>query len=127
MGDAEYTFAQARARLEDIVGQVRKKDMSLERSLDLLEEGVRLANVCTEQIDQSEWRAVAEELEAEANRADETASGAQVDSATDAWMAEPRVTESAGVDETRDPADPAGPLGADVGDDDGEPEPISEQ
>ena len=58
MGDAEYTFAQARARLEDIVGQVRKKDMSLESSLDLLEEGVRLANACTEQIDQSEWRVV---------------------------------------------------------------------
>jgi exodeoxyribonuclease VII small subunit len=61
MGDAEYTFAQARARLEDIVGQVRKKDMSLEHSLDLLEEGVRLASACTEQIDQSEWRALAEE------------------------------------------------------------------
>ena len=62
MGDAEYTFAQARARLEDIVGQVRKKDVSLEHSLDLLEEGVRLAGVCTEQIDQSEWRAASEEL-----------------------------------------------------------------
>ncbi len=61
MGDSEYTFAQARARLEDIVGQVRKKDMSLEHSLDLLEEGVRLASACTEQIDQSEWRALAGE------------------------------------------------------------------
>jgi len=66
MADADYTFTQARARLEDIVGQVRKKDMSLESSLDLLEEGVRLASACTEQIDQSEWRAVAEEVEAEA-------------------------------------------------------------
>jgi exodeoxyribonuclease VII small subunit len=61
MGDTEYTFATARTRLEDIVTEVRKKDLSLESSLDLLEEGVRLANTCTEQIDQSEWRSLAEE------------------------------------------------------------------
>jgi exodeoxyribonuclease VII small subunit len=65
MGDTEYTFAQARTRLEDIVTEVRKKDLSLESSLDLLEEGVRLANSCTEQIDQSEWRSVSEEAQAE--------------------------------------------------------------
>ncbi len=66
MADADYTFAQARARLDDIVSQVRKKDTSLEKSLDLLEEGVRLANACTEQIDQSEWRAAAADPSAEA-------------------------------------------------------------
>jgi exodeoxyribonuclease VII small subunit len=52
----EQGFAQARARLEEIVVQVRKKDTSLEQSLDLLEEGVRLANMCTELVDHSEWR-----------------------------------------------------------------------
>jgi exodeoxyribonuclease VII small subunit len=46
----EHSFATARARLEEIVSQVRKKDTSLEKSLDLLEEGVRLANQCTELI-----------------------------------------------------------------------------
>jgi exodeoxyribonuclease VII small subunit len=61
MADERYTFAQARERLEEIVTQVRKKDVSLEQSLDLLEEGVRLANVCTELSDHSEWRSVAEE------------------------------------------------------------------
>lgn len=81
MGDAEYTFAQARARLEDIVGQVRKKDMSLEHSLDLLEEGVRLASACTEQIDQSEWRALAEESQQGSN--DETADSAPMESVND--------------------------------------------
>ena len=35
--------------------QVRKKDTSLEKSLDLLEEGVRLANQCTELIDHADW------------------------------------------------------------------------
>ena len=34
---------------------MRKKDVSLERSLDLLEEGVALANRCTELIDQAAW------------------------------------------------------------------------
>ena len=37
------------------MAQVRKKDTSLEKSLDLLEEGVRLANACTEQIDHADW------------------------------------------------------------------------
>ena len=55
MPDTEYTFAEARSRLEDIVSEVRKKDMPLEASLDLLEEGVRLANACTELIDHQDW------------------------------------------------------------------------
>ena len=61
MADERYNFSQARTRLEEIVTQVRKKDTSLEKSLDLLEEGVRLANVCTELSDHSEWRTVVEE------------------------------------------------------------------
>jgi len=67
MTENDYTFDQARARLEEIVTQVRKKDVSLEKSLDLLEEGVRLANVCTELSDHTEWRRVVAETEGEAN------------------------------------------------------------
>lgn len=55
MTDESYSFSTARTRLEDIVAQVRKKDTSLEKSLDLLEEGVRLANACTELIDHQDW------------------------------------------------------------------------
>jgi exodeoxyribonuclease VII small subunit len=55
MADESHSFASTRARLEDIVTQVRKKDTSLEQSLDLLEEGVRLANACTELIDHQDW------------------------------------------------------------------------
>jgi exodeoxyribonuclease VII small subunit len=55
MTDESHSFASTRARLEDIVTQVRKKDTSLEKSLDLLEEGVRLANACTELIDHQDW------------------------------------------------------------------------
>lgn len=59
MSDESYGFTQAKVRLEEIVTQVRKKDTSLEKSLDLLEEGVRLANRCTELIDQADWDAAA--------------------------------------------------------------------
>ena len=55
MSDDTYSFSTARARLDEIVTQVRKKDTSLEKSLDLLEEGVRLANACTELIDHADW------------------------------------------------------------------------
>lgn len=65
MGEETQSFTQARVRLEEIVTQVRKKDTSLEQSLDLLEEGVRLANACTELIDHTEWRAAVAEQEAE--------------------------------------------------------------
>lgn len=57
MPEESYSFTQARLRLEEIVTQVRKKDVSLETSLDLLEEGVRLANQCTELIDSADWEA----------------------------------------------------------------------
>jgi len=57
MPEESYGFAQTRVRLEEIVTQVRKKDTSLEKSLDLLEEGVRLANQCTELIDHADWEA----------------------------------------------------------------------
>ena len=55
MSDESYSFSAAKTRLDEIVTQVRKKDTSLEKSLDLLEEGVRLANVCTELIDHADW------------------------------------------------------------------------
>lgn len=64
MADEKYTFSQARVRLEEIVAQVRKKDVSLEKSIELLEEGVRLANQCTELSDHSEWQTVVEEQQA---------------------------------------------------------------
>ena len=61
----EISFEQALERLESIVTQVKRQDVSLDESLDLLEEGVRLANVCTEKTDHSYWR---EELERPVDR-----------------------------------------------------------
>ncbi|MDY0341520.1 MAG: exodeoxyribonuclease VII small subunit [Coriobacteriia bacterium] len=54
MADEKYTFGTARIRLEEIAAEARKKDTSLEKSLDLLEEGVRLANICTELVDHTD-------------------------------------------------------------------------
>jgi len=64
MSDDRSTFETTRARLEDIVIQVRRKDVSLEQSLDMLEEAVRLVNQCNDLIDQTSFRApIAEGLE----------------------------------------------------------------
>jgi exodeoxyribonuclease VII small subunit len=62
MAEDRDTYEATRARLEEIAVAVRKKDVSLEKSIELLEEGVRLANLCTEQIDQVE---LAQAVEAE--------------------------------------------------------------
>ena len=64
MTDERSTFETAKARLEDIVVRVRRKDVSLEQSLDMLEEAVRLVNQCNELIDQTSWRAPADEADA---------------------------------------------------------------
>jgi exodeoxyribonuclease VII small subunit len=65
VSDERSTFEVARARLEDIVLQARRKDVSLERSLDLLEEAVRLVNQCNELIDQTSFRAPAPDADTE--------------------------------------------------------------
>jgi exodeoxyribonuclease VII small subunit len=59
VSDDRSTFETTRARLEDIVLQVRRKDVSLEQSLDMLEEAVRLVNQCNDLIDQTSFRAPA--------------------------------------------------------------------
>jgi exodeoxyribonuclease VII small subunit len=92
MTDENYTFTQARTRLEEIVSQVRSKDVSLEKSLDLLEEGVRLANICTEQSDHTEWRSVigdedGEEATAAAEASSENEDGAPEPADQDAGSA----------------------------------------
>jgi exodeoxyribonuclease VII small subunit len=97
MADESYSFSTARTRLDAIVTQVRKKDTSLEKSLDLLEEGVRLANACTELIDHADWVAAEGTVPAAVETADAVtdASGPNDD-------AESEVAEDSG-----DPADEA--------------------
>lgn len=73
MADEKYTFETARIRLEEIAAEVRKKDTSLEKSLDLLEEGVRLANICTELVDHTDMTVAPAPVSGEAGDADSPA------------------------------------------------------
>ncbi len=50
------SFEAALERLDEIVAQVKQEDVSIDRSLELLEEGVKLANACTEKTDHTYWR-----------------------------------------------------------------------
>jgi exodeoxyribonuclease VII small subunit len=59
--DRRSSYARTRERLEEIVTQVKAKDMPLEKSLDLYEEALRLGSVCAEMIDRTDFSA--EELE----------------------------------------------------------------
>ncbi|MGN0073235.1 MAG: exodeoxyribonuclease VII small subunit [Coriobacteriales bacterium] len=62
---AEYgSFSEVRARLDEIVTEVRKKELSLEKSLDLYEEAIKLGNRAAELVDKPEFSP--EELEQEA-------------------------------------------------------------
>jgi exodeoxyribonuclease VII small subunit len=96
MTDESYSFSTARTRLEEIVAQVRKKDTSLEKSLDLLEEGVRLANACTELIDHQDWvSSAAPVVEAEADTTTEsTPVAAEEPSDPESEVAEPAVFDA---------------------------------
>ena len=49
------TFGEVRARLDEIVTEVRKKDLSLEKSLDLYEEAIKLGNRCAELVDKPDY------------------------------------------------------------------------
>lgn len=65
MAEDQYaTFSEVRARLDEIVVEVRKKNLSLEKSLDLYEEAIQLGNRCAELVDKPDYTA----QEAEAAR-----------------------------------------------------------
>lgn len=53
--EAYETFGEVRARLDEIVVEVRNKDLSLEKSLDLYEEAIKLGNRCAELVDKPDY------------------------------------------------------------------------
>lgn len=55
MPESDRSFTDVRLELEDIVSQVRDKDTSLEKSLDLFEKAIRLGNDAFELIDRVEF------------------------------------------------------------------------
>jgi exodeoxyribonuclease VII small subunit len=55
--DNTSAYARTRERLEEIVVQVKAKDIPLEKSLDLYEEALRLGSSCAEMIDRTDFSA----------------------------------------------------------------------
>jgi exodeoxyribonuclease VII small subunit len=53
-GMAEKKFEAALARLEEIVGELEKGELSLEQSLKLFEEGIKLARICSARLEEAE-------------------------------------------------------------------------
>jgi len=53
--DNQSSFNKTRERLEEIVTQIKAKDMPLEKSLDLYEEALRLGSECAELIDRTDF------------------------------------------------------------------------
>ncbi|MBU0490360.1 MAG: exodeoxyribonuclease VII small subunit [Chloroflexi bacterium] len=56
MTDEQITFEQALARLEEMVSRLEAGNLSLEESIALFEEGMRLAQVCGTRLDEAELR-----------------------------------------------------------------------
>lgn len=52
---AYQSFDQITERLDEIVGQVRNKDTSLERSLDLFDEAIALGSKAVDLVDTTEF------------------------------------------------------------------------
>lgn len=52
---SSISFNQALNRLEEISEQVRKKEVSLDDSLEFLEESIKLASFCNQHIDYTAW------------------------------------------------------------------------
>jgi exodeoxyribonuclease VII small subunit len=50
----QEAFEDALKRLEEIVQQMESGDLTLENSLGLFEEGVRLTRVCSQRLDEAE-------------------------------------------------------------------------
>lgn len=53
---AEKKFETALARLEEIVTDLEKGELSLEQSLKLFEEGVKLARLCNARLEEAEGK-----------------------------------------------------------------------
>ena len=68
------SYTQQKERLEEIVLQIRAKDVPLEKSLDLYDEALAIGTRCVEQLERTDF--TAEELESVAENPEVDLSGA---------------------------------------------------
>jgi len=52
----DMKFEEALVRLEEIVKKMEDGDLTLEKSLDAFEEGIKLSRFCTKKLDEAERR-----------------------------------------------------------------------
>ena len=93
------TFAEVRARLEEIVTEVRNTDVPLEKSLDLYEEAVRLGGICSDMVDKTNYSV--EEAEA-INLASDVEGADQSEVTEDGATGEEAVSPDDAVPEAQD-------------------------
>ena len=101
MEESSSSYGRLRDRLEEIVEQVRSKDVPLEKSLDLYEEALRLGSLAAEMIDHTDFsqsELLAHDLEEELEDAVDLA-------AADLAAADPAAADLAAADLAA--ADPA--------------------
>ncbi|MDY4040565.1 MAG: exodeoxyribonuclease VII small subunit [Collinsella sp.] len=83
------TFDDITERLDEIVSQVRSKDTSLERSLDLFDEAIKLGSEAVDMVDRFELSPREEELlDASEAGATPAAAGAEAEAASEPTPAE---------------------------------------
>jgi len=78
--DDQSSYTHLRKELEDIVLQVRSKDVPLEKCLDLFDEALRLGGQCAEAIDRTDFSL--EELEDDVPEAKRPVQGGDDDNDT---------------------------------------------
>jgi len=52
--NVQYKYEEAITRLEKIIEQLEKGDLTLEQSLEFFEEGVRLTKICSKILDEAD-------------------------------------------------------------------------
>lgn len=86
MADTQGNFDDLTMRLDEIIQQVRSKDTSLERCLDLFDEAIEIGSRAVDMVDTLELTPREEDQLAEANEADAAAEhtdGQDADAAPD--------------------------------------------
>ncbi len=51
---AEVKFEKALKRLEEIVGELEKGELDIDKSLEIFEEGIKMSRVCSKKLNEAE-------------------------------------------------------------------------
>ncbi|NMA03027.1 MAG: exodeoxyribonuclease VII small subunit [Clostridia bacterium] len=54
--EAKLTYEEAIKKLEDIIGELEKGDLSLDKSIDLYAQGIHFVKVCKDHLEKAEGK-----------------------------------------------------------------------